>query len=538
MAEIENQNRSGSGETTHLLEKIATLEQTVSALTAANEKLEKEKRFFDVILDTIEAMVIVINPQGRVEYANRALKSNIGYPTDEINQISVSTTPTLSDEEKVLYAERIRRMVAGERPMAWENWGTCKDGSKKMMSWNSTVTLDVGDNLEYIFSSGIDITGRIEAENALKESEERYRELFANASDFIYTHDLEGRFTSINKTFTDTLGYSQEDVLGKSVEMVVPPEYIEIARENTIRKVKGEAVSTKYEIEIVGKAGQRFTVELNTRLIHENDRPVGVQGIGRDMTERKRAEKELRAAKDMADEATRLKDKLVTLVAHDMKSPLTGVHGLLQHILARDEGELPDYAKQSLNQSVKSCEKMIKLSEDLVDLGMLRVGKIKPVCEVIDAWPCVIEAISGVEQNAFKKGVSFVNMVPEHSFVFADSKLLARVIQNLLANAVKFSKPGGAVTVFIPEGSPSTIAVKDTGVGIRAEKITGLFEYTGSVSTTGTGGERGTGMGLPLSYEIVKAMGGNLRVESQEGKGSVFFIDLRGSDTESGAVSA
>jgi signal transduction histidine kinase len=246
----------------------------------------------------------------------------------------------------------------------------------------------------------------------------------------------------------------------------------------------------------------------------------------------------IKESRAMAESATKLKDKLVTLVAHDMKSPLTGVHGLLKHVLDRDEGELPDYAKQSISRSVKSCEKMIKLSEDLLDLGMLRVGKIKPACEVIDAWPCVIEAIAAIEQHFSQKGISLVNMVPERSFQFADSKLLARVIQNLLANAIKFSKPGGAVTVFIPEGNPTTIAVEDTGIGIRADKIANIFEYTGSVSTTGTGGERGTGMGLPLSYEIVKAMGGNLRVESSEGKGSVFFVDLQGSGTAPGVAGA
>jgi PAS domain S-box-containing protein len=246
----------------------------------------------------------------------------------------------------------------------------------------------------------------------------------------------------------------------------------------------------------------------------------------------------IKESRAMAESATKLKDKFVALVAHDMRSPLTGVHGLLKHVLDRDESALPDYATKSISRAVQSCEKMIKLSEGLLDLEMYRTGKIEPACEVVDAWPCVIEAIAGIEHQFSGKGVSLLNRVPEQSFQFADPKLLTRVIQNMLTNALKFSKSGATVTVFIPEGSPSTIAVEDTGVGIRAEKIANLFEYTGSVSTTGTGGERGTGMGLPMSYEIVKAMGGNLRVESQEGKGSVFYIDLKSINTASATLLA
>jgi PAS domain S-box-containing protein len=525
MAEIENRGRSGSEEIAHLRGQIAELELAVSTLTATNEKLEKERRFFDVILDTIEAMVIVINPLGGIEYANKAITSVTGYSSDEMKQMSLSNSSTLSHEEKALYAERIGRMVAGERPLSWENWATTKDGSQKMLSWSSTVTLDADKNLENIFSSGIDITKRIEAEKALKESEERYRELFANASDFIYTHDLEGRFTSINKTCTDALGYSQEDVLGKSVEMVVPSEYMEIMRENTIKKIKGEAVSTKYEIEIVGKAGQRFTVELNARLIYENGRPVGVQGIARDMTERKRAEEALTKAKEQAVEATRLKDKFVSLVSHDLRSPLSTMIGFLE-LAASQKGVSGEDRREFIENALRVGREMVEMIDRLLDLSMLQTGRISPQRNFLGARELVGAVIESASLLAWQKKIEVINDIPGETNLYVDGVLFAEVIRNLLSNSIKFTHEGGRIGFFVPHGRPATIAVRDTGVGIKPNLLQSLFKHEIKTSTPGTKGEKGIGIGLPLCAEIVSAHGGTLTVESEPGKGSVFYAGL------------
>lgn len=138
-----------------------------------------------------------------------------------------------------------------------------------------------------------DITESQLAEEALKISEERYRDLFENANDLIYTHDLEGNFTSLNHAGEVITGYSHSEALTMKISQVVAPEFVETAREMTARKIAGEHTSA-YELEIISKLGDRVSLELSTRLIHQNGVPVGVQGIGRDITERKRAEDRLR----------------------------------------------------------------------------------------------------------------------------------------------------------------------------------------------------------------------------------------------------
>jgi PAS domain S-box-containing protein len=162
------------------------------------------------------------------------------------------------------------------------------------------VTLEVSSSPIYkngvpVAVQGIarDITERKRTEAALKESEEQYRDLFENANDLIYTHDLKGNFTSLNRAGEIITGFSREEALMMNIGQVIAPDYLEKARAMIHRKVVGEPPTT-YEVVIVAKQGHRVSLELSTRLIMQGGEPIGVQGVGRDITERKRTEEALK----------------------------------------------------------------------------------------------------------------------------------------------------------------------------------------------------------------------------------------------------
>src|SRR5690349_6211681 len=138
-----------------------------------------------------------------------------------------------------------------------------------------------------------DITDQQNAAEAIRENEQRYRELFENANDIIYTHDLQGNFTSLNRSGERITGYSREETVKMNVADVIAPEYLNLAREMTLHKT-ADHVSTVYEIDIISKSGRRVRLEVSTRLILRDGKPVGVQGIARDLTERKDSEEALR----------------------------------------------------------------------------------------------------------------------------------------------------------------------------------------------------------------------------------------------------
>src|SRR5207249_705326 len=176
------------------------------------------------------------------------------------------------------------------------------------------------------------ITERKRAEEALRESEERYRDLVENAHDIIYSHDLAGKYTSVNRAGELSTGYTHEECLALNIADTLAPEHVAKARGMIAKKIAGEKV-TAYEIDILAKDGKRVAVEVNTKLILQDGVPIGVQGIARDVTERKFLEDQLRQSQKM--EAI---GQLAGGVAHDFNNLLTAINGYSSLALQRIEG--------------------------------------------------------------------------------------------------------------------------------------------------------------------------------------------------------
>lgn len=231
-------------------------------------------------------------------------------------------------------------------------------------------------------------------------------------------------------------------------------------------------------------------------------------------------------AKEQAEKATELKDKFVSLVSHDLQGPLATMIGFLK--LVRDDNAEPpgEGQKLILDKAMESGQIMGRLIEDILNISRIQTGKLKPKSGFVDAFIVALKAATGFAYSAEQKEIMLINNVPEKSYIYVDSELFAQVIHNLVSNALKFCKKGDSVTLYIPDGEPSTIAIKDTGLGINPEKQKILFNHDTPTSTTGTAGERGTGFGLPLCHEIMKAHGGELVVESEVNKGTTFYARL------------
>src|SRR5215203_1233189 len=183
--------------------------------------------------------------------------------------------------------ENIRRALRGESFTSAVNVGDF------VFDVRYSPLTDERDNVLGVIGVATDITENRRAEVSIRESEERYRELFENANDIIYTHDLQGNFTSLNRTGEHITGYSRAEVASMNVADVIAPEYLSLAREMIARKAS-EKIATVYEIDLISKQGRRIRLEVSTRLIFRDGKPVGVQGIARDLTERKHSEEALR----------------------------------------------------------------------------------------------------------------------------------------------------------------------------------------------------------------------------------------------------
>lgn len=237
-------------------------------------------------------------------------------------------------------------------------------------------------------------------------------------------------------------------------------------------------------------------------------------------------EKELKWARKEAETATELKDKFVSLVAHDLRSPFGTILSYLKLIMSDAANPLCEDHRKLMERVVSQGDRLLGMIQELLDISRIKTGKIRPKLKFCDAHLFGAAISENFKREAKKKEIELACRIPARTRIYADHELFSQVIKNLVSNAIKFCKKGDSVTLFVPTAEPSTIAVKDTGAGIEEERHAALFQYEEHTSTTGTAGERGTGLGLPLSRDIMLAHGGALEFESTPGTGSVFYARL------------
>ncbi|HEY0376493.1 MAG TPA: PAS domain S-box protein [Pyrinomonadaceae bacterium] len=251
---------------------------------------ESEERYRALVEQSLDGIFLVEPETKCIIEANPAYQNLLGYTADELAELTIYDV-TATGHETV--DENIRQTLAECHSVLGERLHRRKDGS--LVNVEVSVSLIFYSGKKVLCAVVRDISARKQAEEMVRRSEERYRELFENANDIIYTHDLQGNFTSLNRTGERVTGYTREEAARMNIGQVVVPEHLERAREMIARKQTDE-VSTIYELDIIAKGGQRVPLEVSSRLIYEGDRPVGVQGIGRDVTERKRIAAELQSS--------------------------------------------------------------------------------------------------------------------------------------------------------------------------------------------------------------------------------------------------
>ena len=199
--------------------------------------------------------------------------------------------------------------------------------------------------------------------------------MFENANDIIYTHDLQGYFTSINKAAERLSGYTHAEALHMHIAQVVVPEQLALANQTTERQLAGETVPP-YELEILTKEGRRVPLELHTRLITHEGRPVGIQGIARDISERKRTEDALRHAKDAAEAANRAKSEFLATMSHELRTPLSIILGYTSILLEEGDSYPTSERIASVHRIDRSARELLDLITAVLDMSRLEAGRL------------------------------------------------------------------------------------------------------------------------------------------------------------------
>lgn len=402
------------------------------------------------------------------------------------------------------------------------------DGSVRFVHELGEVLLDANNTPVGIICTILDVTDRKYIDEVLRKSRELVRiQGMAHIGSWS-CNLLTGKVTFSDETYSifglDPKKTSPEN---KLLLNAIHPDDRELAEKALAEALSGESINpVDIEYRIIQPNGTvRFVRSQADIILDKDKKAVNVIIAVLDITESKQAQDKLRQAKDTAEDATRLKDKFVSLVAHDLRSPFSSMLGLMRLIIKDTDDPLSDNHKKLLSRVEDSGIRLVRMIDELLNISRLKTGQITLKPRFFDAY-FVAQNVKGLLSHLAKeKKITLVSEIPVGTRLYGDFEMFCQVLQNLLSNAIKFSNRGSSITIFVPPDQPNTVAVRDNGIGISSDRLAKLFIYEEMTSTIGTDGERGTGFGLPFSMDIMKANGGELTVESSE-KGSIFYARL------------
>jgi PAS domain S-box-containing protein len=367
----------------------------------------------------------------------------------------------------------------------------------------------------------------------LAATEQLYRLLVASVRDYaIFGLDPTGHVVSWNTGAERIKGYTADEIIGRHFSVFYTPE--DLATGKTAWELEVAAREGRVEDEgwRVRKDGTRFWANvIITALRNEHGTLVGFAKVTRDLTERRTAE--LRAIDDArrvaeAEVANRAKTEFLATMSHELRTPLNAIGGYADLLSLGIGGKLSEEQKDYVDRIRRSQQHLLGIITDLLDLGRIEAGEVDYEAEAVGMAE-VIEAVELIiEPQAAAKQVSLDRQpCPSDIVALADRARVKQILINLLSNAVKFTAADGHVTVSCdPTEHRVTISVRDTGIGIPADRLEAIFEPFVQLGRSLTTGHEGTGLGLSIARDLARAMGGDVTAESAPGKGSVFKLTL------------
>ena len=385
--------------------------------------------------------------------------------------------------------------------------------------------LELRDGTPVAMVVASDITERRRVEDALRDSEERHREIFENASDGVYTNDLDGRFTYVNAAACKMSGYTRKELIGRNIASIVVKDDVELIKSMRQRKMSRESEATTYELRVVAKGGAIVPLEMSSRLLYRDGKPFAIMGIARDMTELRNLQAQLMLSDRLASLGT-----LAAGVAHEINNPLTFIQANVSFLgeelrrVADVVGE-EDYERlrESLRDARAGADRIARIVRDLTTFSHTDDGD-KNLTRVRDILRSTLELASKQLAGRARIETSF----REKSLVMASRARLSQAFMNLLLNAAQAlpecDEAGNVVRLSTRDAEAGTVVVEvsDTGSGIPPDRLRHIFDPFFTTKPEGVG----TGLGLYVAHNIVTELGGRLTVDSEPGRGTTFRATL------------
>jgi len=486
--------------------------------------IENSNAQFSSIMNSLDAIVYVADMQTyELLFVNNSLRREIGDVSGKICWQTIQKGQT-EPCEFCTNNKLLNNVGEPGNPYSWEfqntktgKWYLIKD---KAIRWHDgrIVRLEIAT----------DITESKKAEVALKESEERFRTTFNQAVDPIFIAQVSDNqvptIYDINQTVTKVLGYTRKELIGKPMNFV----HVNEEKDNIFKRVKSLLGGNQVFFETVAKKKNStlIPIEMSAKRIKIGNKYF-LYIVERDISERKKWEKEILESQKRLEEENSNKDKFFSIISHDLKAPFGALLGITQFLQDSYDEMSEQERKEMIHVAKNSANNIFELLDGLLEWSRAKSGRMEFAPSIVNLHESSLHVIQILIQNAKNKNIDISNYIEEGISVFADEKMLRTILRNLLANAIKFTPKDGKIIIEskITE-EQIEISVSDNGIGMNEKDISKLFKIEVHHTTLGTENESGTGVGLILCQELVENNGGIIWAESELGKGSVFKFTL------------
>ncbi|MEF3697880.1 PAS domain S-box protein [Desulfolutivibrio sp.] len=498
------------------------------------DELRHSEEKYRLLAENAADVIWTVNAEGQFTYISPSIQKLRGLTSEEAMAETIPQTMTPASYAEVLRQSEAHARKGGRDDLHLEVEQYHKDGSTVWVEMVIRPLFDVGGGKAGFVGVSRDVTRRRAAQEALRQSEERFRAFFDNVEDMIYYQGLDGSLAMLNRASSFITGYPAAD-FEKDPQLwrrIIHPDDVRDADDFFCRYPDGVPY---YEVTYRLRAKDGQTKWIESRMYGAKDtsgKYVGYHCIDRDVTERTALERSLVEARDRAEEASRAKNAFLATMSHEIRTPLNGIMGMLQ---LAEFTELSAEQEDYLAGALTSCRNLMHVLNDILDIARIEAGALGLVTEDFPLAAVVDPVMELAAGEARRKGLALTATVAPDvpDTLRGDPGRLRQVLFNLVGNALKYTE-AGAVHMEIshlpscplPGGVCLYVAIADTGIGIPEDMLAHIFEPFTQLETVFCRKHGGSGLGLSIVRRLLSLMGAACAVESREGQGTVFYLSI------------
>ncbi len=513
---------------------LATVQRDITEQKRAERALIQEKEFSETLIRSSVDGIFAFDHNFRVTAWNPAMEQFAGLVRrDVVGRPVFELFPFLIDDARFLHVLRGLSGIMKDSPYVVPQTGRrgyfeaycspLRDASGEIMGGLAVVR---------------DTTERRRAEEAVRLSEKRYRTVVESIKEVIFQLNLAGSWTFLNPAWKEITGIPIEETLGRQWSEFIHPADRALASRALHSLLTAETESVRSELRVATQNGAFKWTEVFAQAMSDGSGVItGISGTLADVTERRKSEEEMLRAKEAAEATAKLKSEFLANMSHEIRTPINGVIGMTSILM---DSPLSPEQQDYVNVIRSGGETLLSIIDEILDFSKIESGRMELECAPFDLRDSIEQAMDLVAAQASRKNLELAYLVDPNSpaMITGDVGRLRQILVNLLSNAVKFTEKGNiliSVTSSRVESSRYRVqfSVKDSGIGIEADKLAHIFESFSQVDASTTRRYGGTGLGLTISKQLCGLSGGEMWVESTPGVGSTFHFTILADAMES-----